>query len=427
VSKGAASDKWYYCYLPNGIAGGATSLLIPLFAKELGASVGQVGIIAAASSLSSIPAFMLWGHLSDRLKRRKPFVLLGFLGMALCLFLMGVSGGVQDYYLSNLLFGFLVAASAPVATALVIETAARDQWARRIAAFSQVGGIGWVAGLTLGAVWLGIDFYGMAIGSEMRALFIIGAALAVLSAIVAWRWIEEPAEKLTDRPTYPPEHHFITVEKLKYLPLRMLHRFEFWKRRKEGHRYGKSLSIYLFCIFLLFAGFTAFYAFFPIFLADEVGLPSMEIFIVYIASQATSVAFYTRVGKWVQERGSKRMQIVGSGVRTVLFPTFLVVVFFHLDPVVALVVMTVLHSVIGLCWALINVSGSMIVSSLAMPGMQAEAFGAYNAVQGFGSIAGPLAGGLTCEYFGYPAGFIVTSLFILLGILILVKLKVDAK
>lgn len=196
MGQSAASDKWYYCYLPNGIANGATSLLIPLFAKELGASVGQVGIIAAASSLASIPAFMLWGHLSDRMKKRKPFVVLGFLGMALTLFLMGISAGVNDYYLSNLLFGFLVAASAPVATVLMIETAAKDQWAKRIAVFSQIGGIGWVSGLAVGMIWLQIDFHGLTLGEEMRALFIIGAALALLSAVVAWRWIKEPVEKL---------------------------------------------------------------------------------------------------------------------------------------------------------------------------------------------------------------------------------------
>ena len=427
TSKSAASDKWYYCYIPNGIASGATSLLILLFAKDLGASVGQVGIIAAASSLSSIPAFMLWGHLSDRTKKRKIFVLLGFLGMALCLFLMGMSGGVQDYFLSNLLFGFLVAASAPVATALVIETAARDQWARRIAAFSKIGGIGWVAGLILGAVWLEIDFNGLTLGGEMRALFIIGAALALLSALVAWRWIEEPEERLGIRPLHPPEHHFITIERLRYLPMRMLHRFEFKDRSKRQHRFTRSLNVYLSCVFLLFAGFTAFYAFFPIFLVDEIGMQSSAIFVVYIASQATSVAFYSRVGKWVQDKGSKKMQILGSGARTILFPSFLGIALFHLDPVITLVAILVLHSLVGLCWALINVSGSMIISNLASPDVRAEAFGAYNAMQGVGSVAGPVAGGLICEFFGYPAGFISASVFILLGILVLIRLKVDAR
>jgi len=427
MSNGATSDKWYYCYLPNGMANGATSLLIPLFAKDLGASVGQVGIIAAVSSIASIPAFMLWGHLSDRTKKRKPFIIIGFLGLALTLMLMGMSGGVGDYYVANLLFGFLVAASAPVATVLMIETASKDQWAKRIAVFSQMGGIGWVSGLILGAIWLQIDFNGLTMGEEMRTLFAIGAALALVSAIVAWKLIREPAERLSSKPEYLHEHHFITVERLKYMPMRILHVSGFLARKKRPRGFSKPLYIYLACIFLLFSGFTAFYAFFPIFLVDDVGMQSSAIFLVYLASQATSVAFYTKIGRWVKEMGSKKMQLIGSGARTVLFPSFLAVALFGVDPLFALAMILVLHSLVGLCWAMINVSGSMIVSGLASVEMQGEAFGAYNAVQGFGSIAGPVAGGLICQFFGYAAGFLSASVFILLGMAVLIKLRVDAK
>lgn len=427
MSRSAASDRWYYCYLPNGIANGATSLLVPLFAKELGATVGQVGLIAAVSSLASIPAFMLWGKLSDRMKRRKPFILIGFLGMALTLMLMGVSFSVNDYYLVNMLFGFLVAASVPVATVLMIETVSKEQWARRLAVFSQIGGIGWVSGLVLGAIWLQIDFNNLTAVEEMRTLFAIGAALALASGIVAWRLIKEPAERLEGRPTHLHEHHYITVERLKYMPMRMLHVFDF-SRHKEGKQgFGKPLYIYLACIFLLFAGFTAFYAFFPIFLVDELGMKSSAIFIVYIASQATSVAFYTRVGGWVKDIGSKKMQLIASGARTVLFPSFLAVALFDIDPLFALAMVFILHALVGLCWAMINVSGSMIVSGLAPSELKGEAFGAYNAVQGLSAIAGPVAGGLVCQFFGYSAGFLLTSVFILLGMMVLIELRVDAK
>ena len=149
--------------------------------------------------------------------------------------------------------------------------------------------------------------------------------------------------------------------------------------------------------------------------------------VIYIASQATSVAFYTRVGAWVKEKGSKRMQLIGSGARTVLFPAFMAIALLPVNPVVAFLLVFILHAVVGLCWAMINVSGAMIVSGLAACEIQGEAFGAYNAVQGFGAIAGPIVGGMICQFFGYPAGFISTSIFILLGIVVLLKLKVDAK
>jgi len=423
MSKFAASDKWYFSFLPAGIANGSTSLLIALFAKELGANVGQVGLIAAASSLASVPAYMLWGNLSDRMKRRKIFVMAGFLGMAVCLFLMGISSDIPNYFIANLLFGFLSAASAPVATVLVIEMAAQENWAKRIALFSQVGGTGWVAGLALGAIWLQFGFFNTTLNEDMRILFMMGTGLSLLSVLLAWKWIQEPENKISDRPLHPPEHHFITVERLKYIPQRMVHVFYLRAYIRHPHKFNRTLHAYLLCIFLLFAGFTAFYAFFPIFLIEEVGLPSSHIFLVYIASQFTSVISYTKVGRWVIQKGSKKTQLLGSVARAILFPSFLAVALLDLPIIATLAIIIVLHAMVGLCWALINVSGSMIVSNLAPENVRGHAFGAYNAMQGFGSIGGPVIGGLVCQFFGYPAGFLCASGFVLAGIVVLLRLK----
>ena len=113
-------SHWFYSYLPQGVAGGATSTLIPLFAYALGGSLLTVGIIAAATSLASVPAFILWGSLSDRTARRKIFLLIGFLGSGLALFAMALCGTMSQFYLANLLAGFLGAASGPAGTVLLI-------------------------------------------------------------------------------------------------------------------------------------------------------------------------------------------------------------------------------------------------------------------------------------------------------------------
>src|SRR2546430_8285584 len=112
---------WFYSSLPQGVAGGATSALIPLFASALGGSLSDIGIIAAATSLASVPAFMLWGSLSDRLGRRKVFLLIGFLGSGIASLAMGLSQTMSGFYLANLLAGFLGAASGPVGTVLLME------------------------------------------------------------------------------------------------------------------------------------------------------------------------------------------------------------------------------------------------------------------------------------------------------------------
>src|SRR5207247_5019567 len=104
-------SHWFYSYLPQGVAGGATSTLIPLFAYALGGTLLTVGIIAAATSLASVPAFILWGSLSVRFARRKVFLLIGFVGSGIALLAMAVSQNMSQFYLANLLAGFLGAAS----------------------------------------------------------------------------------------------------------------------------------------------------------------------------------------------------------------------------------------------------------------------------------------------------------------------------
>ena len=420
----ANGSRWFYSYLPQGIAGGATSPLIPLFAYALGASLGDVGIIAAATSVASVPAFMLWGSLSDRLKTRKAFLILGFLGTAVSFLAMGICFNLPEFYLANLLIGFVGAASAPVGAVLVMETTERERWPRRLAFMSQLTGVGYIVGLSIGAVWLAIGPTILDTMSAMRGLFIIGAALGLLSGLLAGMWLREPREHLERRSIHLVDNLF-RIERVKFLPMRMLHYLDF--RNRKASKLSRPLRSYMVTVFLLFSGFTAFYGFFPILLQQVYGLSESAVFAVYIASQVASVTAYLRVGQWVRERGGRRTQLYASLGRTVLFPAFLVFLLVPLSPVAILAGILLLHAGVGLCWALINVSGSTLVSGLAPDDAHAEAMGAYNAVQGFGSILGPLLGGFAAEFYGYPAGVGVSVAFILAGaVLLAANRAVDA-
>src|SRR3989475_2245626 len=134
---------------------------------------------------------------------------------------------------------------------------------------------------------------------------------------------------------------------------------------REKVRLTRTLRIYLVCVFLLFGGFTSFYGCFPIFLKQSYGLGSPEICAVYIASQAPSIAVYPRVGRWVSSRGDRSTQLYASLGRWMLFPSFLLVGMAALPYVARLGIAIALHAGVGLCWALINVAGSILVSRLA--------------------------------------------------------------
>jgi len=413
------NSRWFYAYLPNGMSGGATSTLIPLFAYALGGNLAEVGIIAAATSIASVPAFVLWGLLSDHLGRRKVFLLLGFAGSAISFAAMAVSSTMRQFYLTNLLLGFLGAAAGPVGAVLVMETAERRQWPARLALMSRIGGIGWIGGLVLGVVWL---FIGPAFVGEigaMRALFVIGAALGLLSAFLGAAWLSEPRERVERRAIHLADIYH-RIERVKFLPMRVLHYIDPRNHRKQGHL-SRSLRVYLLSVFLLFAGFTAFYGFFPILLRQAYVLSNPQVFAVFIASQVASTVLYVRVGKWVEDRGGRPMLISASLARCILFPAFLFVAFLPLPALGLFAVALVLHAGIGACWAVINVSSTTIASRLAPEDMRGEALGAFNAVQGFGAILGPLVGGFVALFTGYGLAVGASVAFIAAGTGILVK------
>jgi MFS family permease len=396
-------SKWLYAYLPQGISGGATSTLILLFAYALGGNLVNVGIIAAATSIASVPAFMLWGGLSDRFELRKPFLLIGFVGSGVALVAMAASRTMSEFYIANLLAGCLGAASGPAGTVLLMETSDRKDWPGRLAIVSRITAAGWTVGLAFAASWLAINggFMGGPL-SSMRALFLVGAGMSFFAGLIVL--IAAPmTSRHLDRTSVTVADSNLRVERGRYLPLRVMN---FVGPQDVGHlRMPKSFRVFLACVFLWFAGFTAFYSFFPIFLTQVYGLGSSQIFAIYIASQVASIAVYPRVADWVSARGSGTMQVYGSLGRSVLFGSFFILGLTGIHDLARLGLVVGLHAGVGACWAVINVAGSTLASRLAPQARRARALGAFNAVQGFGSILGPLAGGFAAGFLGYGWAF----------------------
>ena len=421
------SDRWYYTFLPYNVAGGSTSPLIPLFVTEgLKGTMAQVGIISAISSVASVPANILWGNLSDTTKRRKVFVLIGFLGLAVALLLMGLSMDMGTYYFANFVLGAIAAAAAPVGTVLILESFAKEEWAKRIGDFSRVGGIGYVVGLLLGTLWLGMaDSLGSTV-IAMRALFVVASGLALLSVFLAIKWVPEPRKKMErsemDGASKLP---IISFERGRYTPSRLLHIVKLSAKNMHPRNFPRNLKIYYVVMILAFAGFLTFYVGLPIFLKNQMGLSVPEVFIVYIASSVTSALVYSRAGAWASSKGGKRMQMLAFSGRIVLFPTFFVVTLVHVPLLALLTLMCLLHALIGLCWAMLSVAGNALVSNMAYGDFRTESLGVYNSIIGIGAIAGSLIGGLVADAYGFLPTFLVASTFVASALLLLLALNVE--
>jgi len=109
------------------------------------------------------------------------------------------------------------------------------------------------------------------------------------------------------------------------------------------------------------------------------------------------------------------MQVYGSVGRSFLFSSFFLVGIVGLGDIPRLGLIVALHAGVGACWAVINVASCTLVSHLAPEGARAQALGAFNAIQGFGSIFGPLLGGLVASVFGYGPAFATSVALVLAG------------
>jgi len=418
---GKGDEKWYYTFLPYNISGGSTSPLIPLFVTQgLKGTIAEVGIVSALSSVASVPASIVWGNLSDTTGKRRIFVLIGFLGMALAMIMMGLSMTMSQYYMANLILGMLASAAAPVGTVLVLESFEKHEWAKRLGDFSKVGGIGWVIGLVLGTIWL--QFLAPDDGAiTMRALFILAGALSLVSLFLGLKWIPEPKERV-DRDSL--DKHVLSVpvnivERARYLPQRMVGILKISSKNLRMSNFPQNLRRYYLVIFLIFTGFLTFYVGLPIFLNSYVGLTSSEVFIIYLASSLTSALIYGPAGRWVSRIGGKRIQMISIAIRIVTIPTFFLVTLFPMSVISQMIVFGALHSIMGFCWANIAVAGNSLVSNMSYKDFRTQALGMYSAIQGVAAILGCLIGGYVANYFGYLETFLLAIVFIITGLVLL--------
>jgi DHA1 family multidrug resistance protein-like MFS transporter len=160
--------------------------LLPIYAKQLGASGLEIGLITAAFSISNILFLPVMGRLSDRLGR-KIFLCSG-LGM-MTLIALGFIWAQSSLHLILLraVQGFATSMHLPVAQAFMGDMTPEGQEGRWMGYFNAI----MFAGLGTGPLFGGVinDLI------DMRAVFIVTSVLMFLSLLATLVFIREPEKK----------------------------------------------------------------------------------------------------------------------------------------------------------------------------------------------------------------------------------------
>jgi MFS family permease len=410
ISLLSSTPLWFFHLVPYKIGECFFINLLPLYIVQVvGGSITDVGKTNSLVSLAGVVAFILWGNLSDRLGCRRPFLILGYIGFALCMWRIGVADNLVQVQQFSIVAGFVMAAIIPVSTALVLDTIPEKQWSQSFGRFYLIGGWSFVIALIGGGIWqeLVSDSWGTV--SAMRSLFVFASGATFLSLILCLIWVKEPPQVRSNRLFSPSLLGRLSVgvieRRVLFYPSRMIYfilRPE-WLNQVHQKLYS-PLNLYYLCSALFFLAVQIVYLPFPIFLAEVLGATNSLIFLIIFGKALIEAFLYFPIGRFVQNHDSIRWQTLGTAVRVAVFIVFTLLAFFKPTPA-SLVMIGFAHLFTGVTWAVINVASTLSVASLATKGEEGMALGVYNSIIGVATMVGSLVSGYLAARFGYSVCF----------------------
>jgi len=425
VLRPSTSDLWFLSYLPLAISDGIATPLIPLLAlQHFGASAFAVTIIIAASAMSQVPFTILWGNLSDRVAHRKYFLVASFLATGVSIILIALASNLLTYFWLNVVEGLASAASAPIGTMLLLETRHKRWWPTDIGFFGLISGLGTTVGLAIGFVWLFVVGFNQPAIQAMTALLIVSGILALVSAGIAWAWIEEPATRVDRRSVSDLVHlHRGVVERIRHFRVRVLGLIDLTRSSAEklpGREY-----LFLIALGLMSVGFDIFYGPFPVFLWQNARFTDAGVFIVYLGAAAASTALFFHSGKAVDRHSPKNVFLESLAGRVLLMALFLwgpIYVLFGRGSPALLGWLTLLNALLGVTWAFISTASTLFLVRLVGRSARGRALGLYNAFAGAGGLLGTLLGGWLYATYGVYFAYSTASLTVLAGAILLLPI-----
>ncbi|MCS7217146.1 MAG: MFS transporter [Candidatus Bipolaricaulota bacterium] len=400
-----SAPGWYWAFLAVNVALGAFSQLLPLYAYFLGAGAGEVGLLAAVGSATHIVASLFWGKFADLSARRRPLVLLGFWGVAACYALLAFLARRGALFPLNAGATFLWMAAGTAATLLVLSAFPRERWEREIGRFNAFGGVGWTAGLILGAVWTTLLARFVGEGWGLRSLALLLALVAGLSGLLALRSLPEPrAQGRAGFWDWTLGLGTYVVERLRYGPTYLLEALsprQLLRFLQGRTAFGPELVLCYYGELLSFVGFALVFAPFPVFLRQKLGWPNELVFALYVAHHALGIFAYDWARRAIAGWGHRPALAFALLVRVGIFAGFAAV-----GRGATPWLLPLLFALAGITWSFFQLATTALVSRLAPAELRGQSLGLYNAVAGLGNVIGAALGGYLADAFGYAAPFL---------------------
>ncbi|MBN1785516.1 MAG: MFS transporter [Candidatus Methanofastidiosa archaeon] len=393
---------WYYYYIPFKMGQANLGVLIPLFILNLGGSAKEIGISSMLFSLVTIIATIIWGRFSDETGKRKPYIVMGFLGLSICFLLLNFSNNDLQVIAIYALLAFFMAAELPITPIYLLRNVSKGRWDDAFSRFNALCSWALTTGLVLGGVMM------MFVDIEQTAMVLF--LISLLSVILAkFRMSDMPMPlKRSKMGVFPSQ----IVERKRFMPNFVLH---FPRLPKTTNNNNRN---FFYAIALLFMGSN--FVFLPIIpYLRQIGVGDSLIFLSCICNYIASSVIYLVISRDMKAMGCLKVLKRGLAIRAFIVLGMLFGLVFISEHAFAVVI--IFYTLLGVSWPHIYSSAVTFVSEASNGNNSGGLMGKYNAVSTFGLMVGSLFSGYVFDIFSVKYCLSISLVFYTVAYLVLFK------
>ncbi|MGA9839156.1 MAG: MFS transporter [Thermoplasmata archaeon] len=403
---------WLLAFVPINAATAGFGVVLPLLILiPLHGSWADVAIAATLFNTTVILSSVAWGHLSDKYRVRRAFLVINYGGYAVLYLLLVHSGSLPLLYVVYAAIGLLAPAGASASNLLILEKFSEGERATAFASFQEMSMVGSVGGLLIGYFWTVAN-------ATLLSLLYVLAALAALSAVALWFGIREATRPLTT--AHLARHAESLLSRVRvsasfrisipFFPQRprpsrrSLARFRQWAREEMHH----EVPLVMAAMFLFNLASNLFNISYTPYLYS-VGLGVAAIFLVNFSNNFAQTLLYPISGTLSNRLGPDRLVRWSSYVRSLGYLAtagFTFVVFLHGGAFGAnLLVFGVLGGAIA-----IYTTASSLILFRGIEGRDAGGLlGVNSALGGAAAVLGAILSGVLSVFGSYRLLFLVAA------------------